>query len=506
MFSDAECEKLVEIASKFLETREYDNFFYRDIEEFSSFELTLVAFLLKNDIIAFTKWIFFHVQGQEFHLQPFHYKIFDALMEVYKGNTTGLIINMPPGYSKTEICSKIFPAWCYYRHVNIRFLILSYSTPNAFEISETVKKYLKPTHIKGFAGSFGNDLYFSKTTDGKETWKIGDIGEFRAFSAAGPVTGNRASFIDEAYGKKYRFKGAIIIDDPIKPMDALSEAILNSVNANWSLTIKSRRATDRTPVICIMQRLCTGDYTDMLKADVSIKWKNLVIPAINEQGEPLWTKKDKLDYLNDMKINDPETFNAQYMQKPIVASGNIIKRTHFKDFDDLPEGFEKHIVVSDTAIKAGTYNDYTVFMHAGIYKGNVYILDVEQFKATIPEMERRAVDFYNTHSSILDLSTNGFYVEDKGSGSGLIQRFKEFNLKVRSVPRITSKIVRLHDVLPYLAEGCVYLPKEAHWKKSFISECLSFSRDDTHKHDDQVDCLMDVLDILKKQGSCRYAF
>ena len=74
--TESERSELIGITKKFLETQDYDKFFYRDINEFTNFERTIVCFLIREDIVAFTKWIFYHVQGQVFLIQPFHHKIF----------------------------------------------------------------------------------------------------------------------------------------------------------------------------------------------------------------------------------------------------------------------------------------------------------------------------------------------------------------------------------------------------------------------------------------------
>ena len=93
---------------------------------------------------------------------------------------------------------------------------------------------------------------------------------------------------------------------------------------------------------------------------------------------------------------------------------------------------------------------------------------------------------------------SGVYIEDKASGTGLIQDIK----RMGGVPIIgwetqKDKLQRVEDSLDYIASGLVELPvsKDYSFVPDLLSECEAFTRDDSHDHDDMVDNLSMAVEI-----------
>lgn len=95
------------------------------------------------------------------------------------------------------------------------------------------------------------------------------------------------------------FAGAIVIDDPIKPEDALSETIRERVNNRFESTIRNRVNSRNTPIIIIMQRLHEHDLCGYLQEIEPEEWTVLSLPCIwhdeNGQEQPLWEFKHTLE-------------------------------------------------------------------------------------------------------------------------------------------------------------------------------------------------------------------
>ncbi|MDE0880875.1 MAG: hypothetical protein OSB00_19795, partial [Sphingomonas bacterium] len=53
--------------------------------------------------LDFTRKFFVEKEGQPFSVAAFHQVICDALDQVFNGRIRRLIINVPPGYGKTEL-------------------------------------------------------------------------------------------------------------------------------------------------------------------------------------------------------------------------------------------------------------------------------------------------------------------------------------------------------------------------------------------------------------------
>jgi hypothetical protein len=127
----------------------------------------------------------------------------------------------------------------------------------------------------------------------------------------------------------------IIIDDPLKPSDALSDSRRDRVNAFYFNTILSRLNDKRTgAIIIVMQRLHEDDLVGRLLREQPNEWTVLSLPAIAEEdtdidvgatepcrrraGDPLHVEREPLSILESNRERmGPDLFAAQYQQSPI---------------------------------------------------------------------------------------------------------------------------------------------------------------------------------------------
>jgi predicted phage terminase large subunit-like protein len=93
-------------------------------------------------------------------------------------------------------------------------------------------------------------------------------------------------------------------------------------------------------------------------------------------------------------------------------------------------------------------------------------------------------------------------VEDKASGTGLIQKIKFLgHIPVEGIERDKDKLTRAMDAQSYLEAGLVFVPEKAPFTNDFIEEAEAFTADDSHPHDDQLDPLFDaVQDMLSTKN------
>jgi predicted phage terminase large subunit-like protein len=92
-----------------------------------------------------------------------------------------------------------------------------------------------------------------------------------------------------------------------------------------------------------------------------------------------------------------------------------------------------------------------------------------------------------------------FLIEDKGSGTSLIQDAREDgSVNVIAIePGNDSKIIRMMAETPTVKSGMVVLPDQASWKDAFLLECRSFPRG----KDDQVDAMSQFLKFARQSTS-----
>ena len=457
----------------------------------------------EEDFEFFVRYFFKSQNNRKFVFSYHHHEICKALMQVHRGEITHLMINMPPRYSKTELVVKMFSAWCFAKNPACEFLHLSYSNTLALDNSSAVKSLIQSHEFRQLW-----PIELTKTSD--ENWKTVTGGAFSARSAGGQVTGFGAGKVDDFINGN-GFGGAILIDDPIKPSDANSEVMREAVNRNWDETIKSRFNSTRTPCIVIMQRIHEDDFCGMLLKDTEHHWHKLILPAILDEGteneRALWPEKHTLAQLRAMEQADNYAFQGQMMQRPYKPGGNIIKGEWFKRYKVAPR-IKYRCVFMDTAQKEKESNDFQVAECWGLGEdGNIYLLDMfhERFQAW--ELLSRTRDFWTKLKADKKSPLRSLYVEDKASGTQLIQDIKNKTvprIPVQAIERSRSKFERVCDIQSYIQSGYVYLPEDAPFVHDFIKECEEFSANDSHPHDDQIDCLCDAVQTMLASTSPSY--
>lgn len=296
-----------------------------------------------SGMLNFTRYMFKHKTGMRFVVGNHHRQICEALDKVVRGEIKRLIINIAPRYGKTELVSKNFIAYGLALNPRSKFIHLSYSDDlvldNSKEINETVQS------------DYYQRLFPEVVVESKNAkkWYTSAGGGLYAVSAAGQVTGFGAGQVDDPDRERREmgdfipawesdFAGAIVIDDPIKPEDALSETIRERVNNRFESTIRNRVNSRHTPIIIIMQRLHEHDLCGYLQEIEPEEWTVLSMPCIwhdeNGREQPLWDFKHTLEELHKIEKSNSFVFETQYMQNPKPLEG--LMYGEFKTYDIIP--------------------------------------------------------------------------------------------------------------------------------------------------------------------------
>jgi predicted phage terminase large subunit-like protein len=252
-----------------------------------------------------------------------------------------------------------------------------------------------------------------------------------------------------------------------------------------------------------MQRIHEQDFAAMLINDIEFDWHSVVMEGLLNEGQEneaaLWEAKHSVEQLKAIKAKNSYNFSAQYQQNPKPLGGGIIKGAWFRRYD-IPPKISYKLIFADTAQKTKERNDYSVFELWGMGEDKrIYLLDLIRGKWA-PELKQTAIDFWNKHKSNNNGTLRAMKVEDKASGTGLIQDIKrEGKIPIYGIQRTTDKLTRVMDIVSYVESGYVMIPNEAAWVSEFIHECEAFTKDDTHAHDDQIDPMCDAInDMLQK--------
>lgn len=423
------------------------------------------------------------------------------LQDVRDGKSPRLMISMPPRSGKSELVSRKFPAYAFGVDPNLQIIATSYGADMAQRFNRDVQRVID------------NDLYhavFPETSLNKANVRSTSKGAYIRTSDLFEIVGHTGSYRSCGVGGGITGMGAdiLIIDDPVKDRKSANSATVRQSIYEWYTSTAYTRLSPGGGVIVMCTRWHVDDLLGLLlkeEQNGGDKWKVINYPAIAEHDEPhrkageaLHPERYPIESLLKIKgAVGSADWASLYQGRPTVLGGNIIKSGWFKRYKQLPE-LKYRLVDADTALKTKEANDFSVFGCGGLGKeGNLYITDWRRGKWEAPDLKRNAIDFWIKQLAMKNGVCRDFCVEDKASGTGLIQEIKRGTppIPIRGIERDTDKLTRLQDVLGYIEAGRVYIPENAPWVSDFIAECEAFRGDMKHAHDDQVDVLVDLITL-----------
>ena len=456
---------------------------------------TRVALLASFE--RYLKFMFHTINDKPVLFKPFHRDICKKLDDIAKGKNKkrNLLINLPVGAGKSLII-EYFISWCFARNTSNAFVYTSYNNDLILKLSQETKEICEhPVWTQIF------DATLKMDNKSKAQWAFeGSVNRtgLNAKAMGAGITG-----LDAGNPNVDGYSGALIIDDPIDAVAGMryprtrEECVMF-----YDDKLATRRRTPTTCTILIMQRLHKEDLAGWLLDKEPDEWDVLLIPAV-KNGVSFWEERYPMEEMNKIKEINPYKYQAQYQQDPINAGGEVIKPEWFRYYDTLPEDLDRVFITADTAQKVKEHNDYSVFMVWATAQGKLYLIDMYRGKWEAPQLLEMAKTIYRRHSKVRERFCHGFYIEDKASGTGLIQQLQtEGGIPIVPVPRATDKLTRVEDGLSFIYQGDVLLPVSEDYGNNgaILSECASFSRDDSHSHDDIIDTLMDGIKIGLHSG------
>ena len=128
------------------------------------------------------------------------------------------------------------------------------------------------------------------------------------------------------------------------------------------------------------------------------------------------------------------------------------------------------------------------------YDGHIVMLDQVRKKVEAPQLLTMAKSFWAKHNEVTGLGVlRQMKVEDKSSGTGLIQTLRQEGIPIQGIQRNVDKVSRANDVIPQIEVGNVYLPESSAWLSDYLTEFAAFPNGE---NDDQVDPTMDAIEDL----------
>ena len=258
-----------------------------------------------------------------------------AAERVIEGKLKRLITTVPPRHLKSIIFSVALPAFLLGLDPTKRIICVSYSADLAVKHANDFRTVMNAAwYRRAFP-----QTRVSRAKDTQGETMTTARGYRLATSLNGTLTGRGADLI--------------VLDDPQKPDEALSEAYRNTAGQWFDTTLLSRLdSKSEGAVVIVMQRLHEDDLVGRLLEKGG--WEHLKIAAIAEQDEEIPIRcrrrvykrkvgavidprRESLDDLAGLRQSMGELFfSAQYQQEPIPLAGNLIKADWFKEYEVAP--------------------------------------------------------------------------------------------------------------------------------------------------------------------------
>jgi len=457
-----------------------------------------------------------------------HLELICAHLEaVSRGEITRLILNVPPGASKSTITSVFWPAYDWITHPQRRWMAATFDERLAGRDTMACRRLIKS---KWYQDRFGDLVSVDESGESQSTqeiWNLKQGGRRYSTTVAGGATGWHAD--------------VQLVDDPVKPSELLKsdpEIARNSLERCWTWftgTMASRRTGANFARVIICQRLHELDLVGrILEMDATGEWVKVILPMRferdracatpwghdprREDGELLcparWDEKAVAELEREM---GSQVAAAQLQQRPAPAGGNVFQRTWFEKrwmraenpkWKDIPTSERDRYVVlpkffsgaisADCTFKDTAGADFVAIQAWGESGSNFYLIDQIFDRMGLPQTERcieaMAARWPWARAKL---------IEDKANGPAVEQTLRK---KMSGIVMITpegGKVARANAISPLCESGNVILPDESEydWVGTTVEELVTFP---FARHDDRVDAMTQALTYLHARNMGRY--
>jgi predicted phage terminase large subunit-like protein len=448
-----------------------------------------------HDLPAFIRQAWPIVEPSTPYMHNWHIDLMCEYLDAVRlGEITRLIINVPPRYMKSNTVSVFWPCWEWTQHPELRYLFCSYAANLSTKHSLDRRRILESAWYQ----KLWPHVVITTDQNLKTEYENTARGVMFSTSVGGVVTGKGGN--------------RIVIDDPLDPRRAYSDANRNSANTFFDMSLTTRlNDKRRDAIVLVMQRVHDEDLTGHILSRTEESWTVCKVPATEERdtvvtfprsgreimrkaGEPLWPEREGLAQLAQMKIDlASHGYAAQYQQDPAPPEGAMIKSEWWVEYRCAPTAFEEIMESWDMAFKDTRTSDFVVGQVWGRVGANIYLLD----------QVRGQWDIMRTIEHMIALSARWpeallKLIEDKANGPAIIQLLNGRMPGIVAVTPTDSKMARCAAVAPAIEAGNVHIPDprfipDAEWVQDFL---LEFSRFPLGVHDDQVDAATQALERL----------
>ncbi len=425
---------------------------------------------------------------------------------VLNGEIRNLVINVPPGFSKSIAMCVAFPTWAWARMPWLRWIFASFRESNSVRDARRSLELIRTPWYQdrwgdcyqiGPSGAEGSRI---PTRDPQvKQIRTTKGGSRESTTVEGGITGSHCNIM--------------VFDDPVNPRDIDRTTLESAIEARQLKFSTRWIAPGLNSEITIMQRLHERDLAGHILAtvtgavhvnlpmhyDSSRKCTTMWFTDPREtEGELLdparFTEEKVIELARDLTIMHAR---AQLEQDPTPESGSLFKREWFRYYKVAPKSLHDYCISVDCAFKDLATSDYVVIQVWARDDLHFYLLDQVRGKWDFPETLRQV-------KVVIKQWPQAFtkLIEDKANGSAIIQVLSKEVTGILPVTPEGGKVARANAVTKFFETFSVYFPELAPWcAQDLEPELLKFPRG---KNDDQVDTMSQALTWLSEHQT-RYA-
>lgn len=442
-----------------------------------------------------------------------------------------LMLFVPPRHGKSEIASKMFPAWHLGHAPKHEIIAASYGVSLPMGFSRKIKEMLKtPAYNNVFTGTM-----LHKDSQATEGWLTTKGGGYVPAGVGGSITGKGAH--------------VLIIDDPVKDADEADSETIRERNWDWYGSTARTRLAPGGGILVIQTRWHDDDLSGKLihqmredlneveeelqearaqgadektlakieaKREEVEQWDIISLPALAESeewfdpytGQIVHEKRnddcrflrhtedalhparfDELSLRKMRRTMAKRHWSALMQQNPVPDDGDIFTKDSFRTLAHRPRLTNHHVYIAwDLAIGQKQQNDWTVGL-VGALDQNGFLIVYDMIRVKTNELAKLIFDtsvLYKEHLQQLGLERGQIQMSVMPSLLRLFDENKFYPSFNEELKPVTDKVARARVAQGMAQHGKILLPQDQPWVETFLAELLRFPNG---LHDDIVDAL-----------------
>lgn len=456
-----------------------------------------VELIRRKGFAEFVRRAWPQVVGDDLVWEP-HMDLLCAHYEaIFRNEIRDLVVNVPPGTSKSSVSSILFPAWAWTQDPALKFMYTTYDQDLSHGFARQTLELV--------TGDWFQARWPSVQIERGERANVGDYSTSAGGRRISTMMGGAAT------GKHAHI---LFVDDPHKPDDLDGDpdsvkAVLDEAWSRWVNTFSKRRAdAKRFRRVCIMQRLHEEDLAGrMLRKPGTV---HLCLPMEFEvdsrcvtpfgqdwrqtEGELLCPLRFPREVVEEDRVEmTPRAFAAQHQQRPAPAEGALFKREWFKSrWMNISPGMRMYMSI-DTNMKDRKDSDYCVVQVWGVHGAQYWLIDQIKGQWSFGDSVSQVLNMRRKWPQVTNV-----LIETKANGEAVLQSIKGAVPGVLPIEPLGGKMARAEAVEWLLRAGDVVFPNDAvaPWMPAYVEAMCAFP---VGKYDDEVDATTQFLTWISKQ-------